>query len=29
VLFFGERIGPYAKWGIATGLVSAVLLGIS
>lgn len=29
VLFFGERIGTYAKWGIATGLVSAVLLGIS
>ena len=29
VLFFGERIGPYAKWGIATGLLSAVLLGIS
>jgi len=29
VLFFGERVGPYAKWGIATGLLSAVLLGIS
>ncbi len=28
VLFFHERIGPYARWGIATGLVSAVLLGI-
>ncbi len=28
VLFFGERVGTYAKWGIATGLVSAVLLGI-
>jgi drug/metabolite transporter (DMT)-like permease len=28
VLFFGERVGTYAKWGIATGLLSAVLLGI-
>ena len=28
VLFFGERVGTYAKWGIVTGLVSAVLLGI-
>ena len=28
VLFFNERVGTYAKWGIATGLVSAVLLGI-
>jgi drug/metabolite transporter (DMT)-like permease len=28
VLFFGERVGPYAKWGIATGLMSAILLGL-
>jgi hypothetical protein len=28
VLFFRERVGPYARWGLATGLVSAILLGI-
>jgi uncharacterized membrane protein len=28
VLFFHERVGSLARWGIATGLVSAILLGI-
>jgi drug/metabolite transporter (DMT)-like permease len=29
VLFFRERVGRYARWGIAIGLVSAIMLGVS
>jgi hypothetical protein len=28
VVFFREPVGSYAKWGLATGLLSAVLLGL-
>jgi drug/metabolite transporter (DMT)-like permease len=28
VVFFREPVGPYAKWGLATGLLSALLLGL-
>lgn len=29
ILFFHERVGAYAKWGIAVGLAAAVLLGLA